>query len=735
MGSEEINRSSLDAAPRSLSLPATAVIFVLLVAVLCVAFMLNANFLLFGLDGMDWTITFATQALDKVPFTQEGVDPLQGSFDAYVPVFREYLLPDALALIFSHAPASRVVIYANYGAFLLLAAYQCARRTGFDRPAALLGGFMLPVVSLPVFFNHTSQFYPLFSLNPHISQIVAMSLLIVAAFWAIDGRSPARSIALIFVPALCVVLSILGNAGGFVLLVPATAIYGGASLFLRQDRRDRAMRVVAIALAIVVPAALGMITYYRGLVGYTAYNFFSDEFEQTRASLFSASTLYWLSPFGKYAIAGGLLGAAGIALMQRGGLRLFALTHLAATLGVLTAATAVVTYADWYKGPSPVYFEIAFWPYSLFFGAAVVLAVGGAILRLLARIARVRAVVAIARQSAATILVIVAGIVLVYDVAGALRSPQRQISKNQFFPIRPTAITDYLAKTTALKPGAPFKGLVATVDGIDGNSSIDWFVLHDRDAELWQKTGNDHRIVGLKYFGIPTLFDYSTYMTPPYYLLLSDFLSRPADRQVRSIVLLSRLDAPIMQLWGVRYVIVDSDSGIGTTVATVAVPGGPALLLKELLDPNLGDYSPTEAIQVPDYRSGLRILHGSGFDGRTRVVTDSTLDGPFVAASSVQLVFERDGFHISAQSRSRSLLVLPAQYSHCWSVQGSGEPHLFRADLMQLGVSFSGALDAELVFRYGPLFAGQCRVDDANDMIRLRIGEAREYDAADAGKP
>jgi hypothetical protein len=37
----------------------------------------------------------------RTPYTQFGVDPLQGSFEAYDPAFREYFLPDALAMAFT----------------------------------------------------------------------------------------------------------------------------------------------------------------------------------------------------------------------------------------------------------------------------------------------------------------------------------------------------------------------------------------------------------------------------------------------------------------------------------------------------------------------------------------------------------------------------------------------------------------------------------------------------------
>jgi hypothetical protein len=577
-----------------------------------------------------------------------------------------------------------------------------------------------------VFRGVTSQFYPLYSINPHLSQIIAASLLMVAAFWGIDARAPSRSLALVFVPAACLILSVLGDPGGTALLVPATAVYGGASFFLPQGGRERAMRVAAVALALVFPAALGMVTYYRGLVGFTAYNFFSDEFEQTRATLISASTVFWISSFGAWAVAAGCLGAGIVALVERGRLRLIALTHLAATLVFLAGAVCVVRYAAGYKGPSPVYFESAFWPYSLFFAAVVVLTAGEAGLRRIASSARGRFIARAAARAPATVILTLAVLLVGYDGLEALLRGPTPVADQYFSLLRSTAITDYLAPRIGLRPGAPFNGLVATVDGVPDDRPVIWFTLTAHDADLWLKTGNDHRTVGLKQFGIPTLFQYSTYITPPYYLLFRDFLSRPGDRQVRAIVLLSKVDAPIMELWGTRYLIVDRDPGVGTTVARVPVAGEPDLLLKELPDVNLGDYSPTETVEVADFPAGIARMRAAGFDPRRTVLIDRPrLGGPLVPATGARLYFEKYGLRVTAASAGRSILVLPAQYSHCWTAVGASDPRLFRANLMQLGIDFTGRLDAELVFRYGPIFAGECRVDDMNDMERLRIRDAR----------
>jgi hypothetical protein len=160
----------------------------------------------------------------------------------------------------------------------------------------------------------------------------------------------------------------------------------------------------------------------------------------------------------------------------------------------------------------------------------------------------------------------------------------------------------------------------------------------------------------------------------------------------------------MMRLWGVRYVITNTDTKVGQQTTELPISESEDLRLIELPNANLGNYSPTEIKHVDDFRSGLVLMHEQDFDGEHKVITDSALDGFFVPATDVSLIYEKYGFHLQAESTGRSLLVLPVQYSHCWTSEGLGAPTLFRADMMQLGVNFTGKLDAKLVFRYGPLF-------------------------------
>ena len=90
---------------------------------------------------------------------------------------------------------------------------------------------------------------------------------------------------------------------------------------------------------------------------------------------------------------------------------------------------------------------------------------------------------------------------------------------------------------------------------IDRN--IDWLDLHAIDGALIRATGNDHRLVGLHYFGIPGMFVYTPTISPFFYAVTSRLLAKAGDMQMRSVMVLREIDPRILAMIGVRFVITD----------------------------------------------------------------------------------------------------------------------------------------------------------------------------------
>jgi len=655
---------------------------------------------------------------------------LQGSFDTYFPANREYLVPNLVAMPFTGGNANRATTYLVYAGLLAMATYLLAIAVGIERGAAVVGGMLVPLLTMPVFVGGPPLLYPIYQLNPHIAQSVALMLLMLACFWSLEQRKGASKVVTVFVPALLTVWASLSLISLTVLMVPPLAILGLASLFSRPERRWIVPRVASALLAILVPMALGMVRYIYGLSAYTAYAFFSSDFGQFRGNLTYASIIY-LPGLGALLVAGGIAGALYALIVGGRRLRTFAVGYL-----VLMGAFQVIAYATevWittYQGPAPIYFEIFLWPLSAMFcgylGFAVIAAIARGATHLPGRGGSVVPGIILHAGLAALTLY------LVFSNFPALaRGPAKACSDGSFAHLRPTPITERLAAEIGLQPGALYRGSVASFTGFQNRPSVNWIELNGYDAQLYNATGNDHRTIGLWKYNIPTLFQYNTYLTPQYYVLFSALLDRPQDKQIRSIVFLTKPDERILKLWGVRFLITDFDPGFGTVRMEMPISQHAPLRLIELSDANIGNYSPTKVERVDDFAAALAALRRADFDGRQVVVALSALAQPLVPATEAHMTLTRGGFVLKAQSTARSILVLPVQYSHCWTATGKGNPQLFRANFAQLGVAFKGTLDSSLVFRYGPILAGRCRLEDLADMDRFNI---RAVARAKAGAP
>ncbi len=724
-----------------ISKPATAIFLAAYLPLLLLSFYNNSSCLLIGVDGAQWVTMMNAQAEFRMPFSQVGVDPFQGSFDAYYPTFREYLLPNLLTMPFSDGNASSTMTYFVYSALMAFSTYAVGRATGMTRGVALVGGSLVPLLVLPMRPGHEAFLYSIYSLNPHFAQVASLALLIVAALWALDGRRPLAAAGLVLASVICLLLAFLSLVPYLVLMALPIAIYGVGSLLAAANWRGNISRVLAGLLMIAIPTALGMVTYAYGLNSYGVYAFFPHELELRpggNEGLHFASNIYHPGWTAKILLGLGVIGALGAACYGGRKLRRFGSIYLVSTaLFHLVAYTLVVHVPLSRIGPAPLYFELMLQPFSILFAVLPLFFGANALAKSVARFRQVQHSSDqghIASIIAKVALCATPCYLLAVNANAAVHAWPISCSGRSFSPIQPTPITKRLAEEIAVRQNAPFRGLVATIAGTGDKPSVTWIDLHSYDIFMWQAVGNDHRTVGLWRYDIPTLFHYSVYATPPYYLLLTDFLARPEDQQVRSVQVLTRPNVGMLKLWGSRFVITDIDEGIGKTVLEMPIPGQKGLRLVELEDANLGNYSPTAVHHINDFREGLAWMHDARFDGRHTMVTDNPLEGPYVEAQDVQLSYEPDGFALRAASAGRSLLVLPIQYSRCWTISTPKQASLFRANLMQLGVSFSGKLDARLVFRYGPVLAGDCRIADLRDAHRLRVGEARDRARRGEGK-
>jgi hypothetical protein len=139
----------------------------------------------------------------------------------------------------------------------------------------------------------------------------------------------------------------------------------------------------------------------------------------------------------------------------------------------------------------------------------------------------------------------------------------------------------------------------------------------------------------------------------------------------------------------------------------------------ELPNPNVGNYSPTEAIAAETGAAAAALMRQPDFDFTKKVVVTTAIDKPLVPARSMQMSLIRGGLHVSGHSDDTSLVVLPQQFSHCLRARDE-RVRLVRANQMMTGMIFSGNVDTDIVFDYG-IFTPRCRWADISDVKQLKM--------------
>jgi hypothetical protein len=694
--------------------------FVVFLGLAFLVFRNNPSCLFFTLDGSYSVATQDLQAISRMPFTQLGADPVQGSFDAYEPVVREYLLPALLTMPFMDGNPGKAMTYTIYAGLMILSVYLLGHALRIDRAPVLLAGLLYPLLTLPMFIGSLPIFWPMYAVAPHVTQVTSLTLLTLACVWALEDKTFFRSALLALAALFCTIWIVLSSSREIVLAIPTLLFFSVASLLAAPSRRQNIPRALAGVGILATLAALGILGYVYGRYKYTATAFFSDEFFSTRSSSLFASIIYHEGSIGWIIAAGGIAGAVYSAVTGPRRLRVFALAYLAYTIIFHALAFTTTKWVDGYAGPSPIYFEFLLWPLNMLFTAMACFAAIDYVS------AHNRAMPRFSTRHSGFLIYSLLGLISLSSLAGnALAVFNGRFSCVKQFSPTPTPITEHLQQAIAFHPDLPFRGVVATFTGYQEKSSVNWVDFVHHDYEIWEKTGNDHRTVGLWQYNIPTLLQFSSFTTPQYYLMLSRFLSRPEDRQMRAMIVLTRPNEKVLKLWGVRFLITDFDPGFGTPRVTLPVSGHSGLRLVELEDFNRGQYSPTKVIKAKDFRSALDVMRNPLFDGTQEIVTHADLAEGLRMADTLELRVEKDGLSIRASSRGQSILVLPAQFSHCWSVDGNEDAVLFRANIMQLGISFKGRLDASLRFHYGPILAERCRLADLRDMELFDLQGAR----------
>jgi hypothetical protein len=587
---------------------------------------------------------------------------------------------------------------------LFIATYFCGNMLRFDRVASLLAAWIVPVASLPFF--QQPLLYSYFILVPHLGDLLALTTIICASVLALPLLGWPQNLLAAFGIAAMTILAFFMNPVGVIIFEPAIVAFGigGVVLASRSGRTWRHLGLIALITAMVL--ASGAVLFSIGLSVFSAPRFFTYEMTTFQIGKEYISSAF-LTGFGKVFVLGGLLGAIYQFCMSPAKIvRTAASVHVVLVTLVLGGGLLIVHLPRW-SFPSPIYMETALWPFHALFASALFIKIVDVVSAITKAGAAARALPAL----------LVAAFVMC-----SLISSRGYVAPDVWrIPMKQNAITTRLEQDISIRPGSAFRGRVANFLGVASARGKDWLQYHVVDSKILTSIGNDMRLVGPWHDQIPTFQEYSPTMSAQSYLMNSRILTN-GDRQIRNIVVITKVNVDFLAAHGVRYVLTEAPVAGAQQVLSLN-PGlaeVPEILLSEIGSPNLGDYFPDKVSVLDDIGDAIERLKRP-IDLRHEIILFEPITAELTSVATSRLYLERNGdIHVVAESRGTSLLLLPFEFSNCEKIETiNSTARLVRANVSQTAVLFTGAADLRISYRFGPSDGMWCRVRDSLEFDRL----------------
>jgi hypothetical protein len=697
--------------------------FASFVAFLLIAYTLNDAYLLWEMDGKRFEFLVRQQHFWFPFYFGYTNDFLHSLGNIWYPLNMKLDPGFLLATDPESGVLDRRLSYLIFSVELYLSTFLLSTVLRQGLVVSLVAAWTVVLLAMPL--HGLPAIYPVLAMAPNYP--ISQTIVLLSMFRLIGRSNHALSGLLAAASILLMAHTALAHPTAVILMTPILAIFAASILVASDTRREVTVKLACVAIGAGIVAFLGFPSYLIGMFQYSAPYYFSSELFNDRAFFYFISVAFQNNAAGLTLFLLAMLGAA--LTVRHGGRfeRRFAI-GLLSTMAVLAGAGALtVTYYQSWRGPSPIYFEFFVWPIYAIFAAATFRLIYNSGCVVLGHVTRMYSK---ARLNAAHVFHLTVGLLLCVPWALLAFLNPHFAHTHSSFGIAETQIVSLLKKEVGLRPGSFFRGRVATLTGQDVGGPVNWHDLNALDGEFLSRSGNSHRSLGLWFYGIPTLFELSSLITPPFFLITREFLERPGDLQMRNAIVLRRYNPRILRALGVRFVVTDAPlNGDATLRITQEMPKSAKHYLYELDGANLGNYSPTKVEAIADVGQMIAALGNPAFDFKHAVVLEKPLQVRLVPANSSQIQAEPGYLHLKATSEGTSLLVLPFEFSNCLTLEatGGGESgaRVVRANLLQTGILFERRLDASLTFFTGPFRNSGCRIQDKRDMDNLGIRRFR----------
>jgi hypothetical protein len=687
-----------------------------------VMFWFNRGNLLGYIDGQ----YFLTLIESQKDFAPSGLgystNPLQGLNDPWFALNTRWLPEFFVGSFFSNVNLQRTAIFTTAAVELFAVTTLLALWLGTTLYRALAAGWFAVLAIMPL--SYPSLFYNVVPDGPHLVSLATMAICIVP-LWAGIGRGPwwqdaLRAATIVFIPWI-----IATSVGIFLALVlPFIAVFGSAFLVAAWPRQQEFRRkLLWAAIVVLFLVASGLPQAVLGITSNSAFHFFPDQAFRPVHTLDEGSLLLRpQEPVALSIVILGVIGAFVTTITGTGRMRCFA----AATCVLVALIVADAFFYAYFGQPGaiPLYYEYVLWPIYVMFAGLLAASIAASVL---SRLSNRPPAASVFRHSRRMLAAVPTTIALVFAGLLVLQGPNlsRGVtnSRPNIYPPTPSIITDYLKEELGLEPGGPFRGRVVTMTGQHLPRGASWNDMFALDMNLIQAVGNDHRTIGMWYYGIPTLVEFSHTLPPLLYAVVTRYLAPSGDVQQRSIMSIRQPNLRILRFLGVRYIVTDGPTTPGTQrVKEMPLRDGKThLALDQIPHVDVG-WSPVETVAQVPFNIALDWLGDEQVDLSRTAMLAGREPGPLTRAERISISIEPGGIRVRAISSGKSLIVVPFAFSNCLQISSikprdvAFAPELRRADLLLTGVLFDHELDALIEYRQSPFRNASCSLKNVADI-------------------
>jgi len=349
-----------------------------------------------------------------------------------------------------------------------------------------------------------------------------------------------------------------------------------------------------------------------------------------------------------------------------------------------------LTFESLRKGLRPLYFEFFIWSFTLIF----LFALFG---RFLGNFVYWKG------KSEVLILPLLLGLVISFNSCVMTFS---ELSRRLIPPKDIPVIDNYLAQIRLNENDNKFRGRLLVVFG-NFNSQV------ETSKNLYQAIGTDFQRTMVWSKGIPTLNEFGHHISPLSYLAIQNEFVEGRPSISRNTLVYNSYSGHLADLFGIRFVMSNlplnyPDLDLKANIKTSDI----SIFFYQRNLVNNGILSPYQPISLKNEISSFTEMRRASFNP----VTDFTitkhryfLPKTLSPATRASLNLAPGGYQVSALSANSSVLILPIEYSNCFSLHDKNAK-LIRVNEVFLGVVFQEKLNSALTYINSPFKNSLCRI-------------------------